>query len=104
MSFTEFEQGLLEASASLANVTFKNNVCTVQWDFVAEYTSTIQIRIAEDGELFLTITNPDGNVELNNERETFSNIVSLLRELDTSLLTVIVEQMEEDNQEQGLLS
>ena len=30
MGFTEFEQGLLEASASLAKVTFKNNVCTVQ--------------------------------------------------------------------------
>lgn len=104
MGFTEFEQGLLEATASLANVTFTKDICTVRWDFVAEYTSTIQIRIAEDGELFLTITNPDGNVVLNNERETFSNIVSLLRELDTSLLTVIVEQMEEDNQEQGLLS
>ena len=104
MGFTEFEQGLLEASASLAKVTFEKSVCTVQWDFVAEYTSTIQIRLAEDGELFLTITNPDGNVALNNERETFSNIVSLLRELDTRLLTVIVEQMEEDNQEQGLLS
>lgn len=104
MSFTEFEQGLLEASASLANVTFKNNVCTVQWDFVAEYTSTIQIRIDESGEHLLTIINPDGSVVLDNEEETFSNIVSLLRELDTSLLTVIVEQMEEDNQEQGLLS
>ena len=104
MGFTEFEQGLLEATASLANVTFTKNVCAVRWDFVAEYTATIQIRIAEDGELFLTITNPDGNVALDNERETFSNIVSLLRELDTSLLTVIVEQMEEDNKGQGLLS
>lgn len=104
MGFTEFEQGLLEASASLAKVTFTKNVCTVKWDFVAEYTPTIQIRLIEDGELFLTITNPDGNVLLNNEGETFSNIVSLLRELDTSLLTVIVEQMEEDSQEQGLLS
>ena len=104
MGFTDFEKGLLDASASLANVEFKDNVCTVRWDFVAEYTSTIQIRIAEDGELFLTITNPDGNVALDNERDTFSNIVSLLRELDTSLLTVIVEQMEEDNREQGLLS
>lgn len=104
MGFIEFEQGLLEASASLANVTFTKDICTVRWGFVAEYTSTIQIRINEEGELFLTITNPDGHVALNNERETFSNIVSLLRELDTSLLTVIVEQMEEDNQEQGLLS
>lgn len=104
MGFTEFEQGLLEATASLANVTFTQNVCTIRWDFVAEYTSTIQIRIDEDGELFLTIINPDGSVVLDNEGETFSNIVSLLRELDTSLLTVIVEQMEEDNQEQGLLS
>lgn len=42
---------MLEASASLTKVTFKNNVCTVQWDFVAEYTSTIQIRIDEDGEI-----------------------------------------------------
>ena len=49
VGFTEFEQGLLEASASLAKVTFKKNVCTVQWVFVAEYTSTIQIRIDEDG-------------------------------------------------------
>ena len=102
MGFTEFEQGLLEATASLANVTFTKNVCTVRWDF--EYTSTIQIRLAEEGELFLTIINPDGSVVLDNEEETFSNIVSLLRELDTSLLTVIVEQMEEDSQEQGLLS
>lgn len=104
MEFTEFEQCLLEAAASLANVTFKNNVCTVRWDFVAEPTSTIQIRFDESGELLLTIINPDGSVVLDNEEETFSNIVSLLRELDTSLLTVIVEQMEEDNQEQGLLS
>lgn len=104
MGFTEFEQGLLEASASLAKVTFKNNVCTVQWDFVAEYTSTLQIRIDEDGEFFLTITNPDGNVALDDEKDLFSNIVSLLRELDTSLLSVIVEQMDEDKQEQGLLS
>ena len=104
MGFTDFEKGLLEATASLANVTFAKDICTVRWDFVAEYTSTIQIRLAEDGELFLTITNPDGNVVLNNERETFSNIVSLLRELDTSLLTVIVEQIDEDNKEQGLLS
>lgn len=104
VGFTEFEQGLLEASASLAKVTFKNNVCTVQWDFVAEYTSTIQIRIDEDGEFFLTITNPDGNVALDDEKDLFSNIVSLLRELDTSLLSVIVEQMDEDNKEQGLLS
>ena len=104
VGFTEFEQGLLEASASLANVTFKNNVCTVQWDFVVEYTSTIQIRIGEDGEFFLTITNPDGNVALDDEKDLFSNIVSLLRELDTSLLSVIVEQLDEDNQGQGLLS
>ena len=104
MGFTDFEKGLLEAAASLANVTFKNNVCTVWWDFVAEFTSTIQIRFDESGELLLTIINPDGSVVLDNEEETFSNIVSLLRELDTSLLTVIVEQMEEDNQEQGLLS
>lgn len=38
------------------------------------------------------------------EQDLFSNIVSLLRELDTSLLSVIVEQMDEDKQEQGLLS
>lgn len=49
MRFTEFEQGLLEASASLAKVTFEKSVCTVQWDFVAEYISTLQIRIDEDG-------------------------------------------------------
>ena len=104
VGFTEFEQGLLEASASLAKVTFKKNICTVQWDFVAEYTSTIQIRIDEGGEFFLTITNPDGNVALDDEKDLFSNIVSLLRELDTSLLSVIVEQMDEDKQEQGLLS
>lgn len=103
MGFTEFEQGLLEASASLAKVTFKENVCTVRWDFVAEYTSTLQIRIDEDGEFFLTITNPDGNVALDDESDSFANIISLLRELDTSLLSVIVEQMDEDNKEQGLL-
>lgn len=74
------------------------------WDFVAEYTSTIQIRIDEDGEFFLTITNPDGTVELDDADDTFSNIISLLRELDTSLLSIIVEQMDEDNKEQGLLS
>lgn len=95
---------MLEASASLAKVTFNKNICTVQWDFVAEYTSTLQIRIDEDGEFFLTITNPDGNVALDDEKDLFSNIVSLLRELDTSLLSVIVEQMDEDNKEQGLLS
>lgn len=104
MGFTEFEQGLLEASASLAKVTFENDVCTVWWDFVAEYTSTVQIRVDENGEFFLTITNPDGTVELDDADDTFSNIVSLLRELDTSLLSVIVEQMDEDNKEQGLLS
>ena len=104
MGFTEFEQGLLEASASLAKVTFKKNICTVQWDFVAEYTSTIQVRIDEEGTFFLTIINPDGNVALDDEKDLFSNIVSLLRELDTSLLSVIVEQMDEDNKEQGLLS
>lgn len=104
VGFTEFEQGLLEASASLAKVTFKNNVCTVQWDFVAEYTSTIQIRIDEDGEFFLTITNPDGTVELDDADDTFSNIVSLLRELDTSLLSIITEQIDEARQGQGLLS
>lgn len=104
MGFTDFEKGLLDASASLANVEFKDNVCTVQWDFVAEYTSTIQIRIGEDGEFFLTITSPDGNVTLDDEKDLFSNIVSLLRELDTSLLSVIVEQIDEDNKEQGLLS
>lgn len=103
MGFTEFEQGLLEASASLAKVTFEKNICTVQWDFVAEYTSIIQIRIGEDGEFFLTTTNPDGSVTLDDEKDLFSNIVSLLRELDTSLLSVIVEQMDEDNKEQGLL-
>lgn len=104
MGFTEFEQGLLEASASLAEVTFNKNICTVQWDFVAEYTSTLQIRLNEDGEFFLTIINPDGSVTLDDEKDLFSNIVSLLRELDTSLLSVIVEQMDEDKQEQGLLS
>lgn len=104
VGFTEFEQGLLEASASLAKVTFNKNICIVQWDFVAEYTSTLQIRINEDGEFFLTITNPDGNVALDDEKDLFSNIVSLLRELDTSLLSVIVEQMDEDTKEQGLLS
>lgn len=104
MEFTEFEQGLLEASASLANVTFTKNICMVRWDFVAEYTSTIQIRIDEDGEFFLTITNPDGTVELDDAEDTFSNIVSLLRELDTSLLSIITEQMDEGRQEQGLLS
>lgn len=104
MGFTEFEQGLLEASASLAKVTFNKNICTVQWDFVAEYTSTIQIRIGEDGEFFLTIINPDGSVTLDDEKDLFSNIVSLLRELDTSLLSIIVEQLDEDNQGQGLLS
>ena len=104
MGFTDFEKGLLDASASLANVEFKDNVCTVQWDFVAEYTSTIQIRIGEDGEFFLTITSPDGKVTLDDEKDLFSNIVSLLRELDTSLLSVIVEQVDEDNKGQGLLS
>lgn len=103
MGFTEFEQGLLEASASLAKVTFNKNICTVQWDFVAEYTSTIQVRI-DDGEFFLTITNPDGNVALDDESDSFANIISLLRELDTSLLSVIVEQMDDGNKEQGLLS
>lgn len=104
MGFTEFEQKLLEASASLAKVTFNKNICTVQWDFVAEYTSTIQIRIDEDGEFFLTITNPDGTVELDDADDTFSNIVSLLRELDTSLLSIITEQIDEARQGQGLLS
>ena len=104
MGFTGFEQGLLEASASLAKVTFNENICTVQWDFVTEYTSTLQIRIDEDGEFFLTITSPDGNVTLDDEKDLFSNIISLLRELDTSLLSIIVEQMDEDNREQGLLS
>ena len=104
VGFTEFEQGVLEASASLAKVTFNENICTVQWDFVAEYTSTLQIRIDEDGEFFLTITSPDGNVTLDDEKDLFSNIISLLRELDTSLLSIIVEQMDEDKQEQGLLS
>lgn len=104
VGFTEFEQGLLEASASLAKVTFNENICIVQWDFVAEYTSTLQIRIDEDGEFFLTITNPDGNVALDDESDSFANIISLLRELDTSLLSIIVEQMDEDNKEQGLLS
>ena len=104
MGFTEFEQGLLEASASLAKVTFEKNICTVQWDFVAEYTSTLQIRINEDGEFFLTITNPDGNVALDDDNDSFANIISLLRELDTSLLSVIVEQMDDGNKEQGLLS
>lgn len=97
MGFTEFEQGLLEASASLAKVTFEKNICTVQWDSVAEYTSTIQIRVDEDGEFFLTIINPDGSVTLDDEKDLFSNIVSLLRELDTSLLSIIVEQLDEDN-------
>ena len=104
MGFTEFEQGLLEASASLAKVTFNENICVVQWDFVAEYTSTLQIRIDEDGEFFLTIINPDGSVTLDDEKDLFSNIVSLLRELDTSLLSIIVEQLDKDNQGQGLLS
>ena len=104
MGFTEFEQGLLDASASLANVEFKDNVCTVQWDFVAEYTSTIQIRIGDDGEFFLTITSPEGKVLLDNENDSFSNIVALLRELDTSLLLPIAEQVDEDKCEQGLLS
>jgi len=104
VGFTEFEQGLLEASASLAKVTFNKNICTVQWDFVAKYTSTIQIRIDEDGEFFLTITNPDGTVELDDADDTFSNIVSLLRELDTSLLSIITEQIDEARQGQGLLS
>ena len=104
MGFTEFEQGLLEASASLAKVTFEKNICTVQWDFVAEYTSTLQISIDEDGEFYLTITSPEGKVLLDNENDSFSNIVSLLRELDTSLLLPIAEQVDEDNKEQGLLS
>jgi hypothetical protein len=104
VGFTEFEQELLEASASLAKVTFNKNICTVQWDFVAEYPPTLQIRIDEDGEFFLTITSPDGNVTLDDEKDLFSNIISLLRELDTSLLSIIVEQMDEDKQEQGLLS
>lgn len=104
MGFTEFEQGLLEASASLAKVTFNENICVVQWNFVAEYTSTLQIRIDEDGEFFLTIINPDGSVTLDDEKDLFSNIVSLLRELDTSLLSIIVEQLDKDNQGQGLLS
>lgn len=104
VGFTEFEQGLLEASASLAKVTFNENICVVQWDFVAEYTSTLQIRIDEDGEFFLTIINPDGSVTLDDEKDLFSNIVSLLRELDTSLLSIIVEQLDKDNQGQGLLS
>lgn len=104
VGFTEFEQELLEASASLAKVTFNKNICTVQWDFVAEYTSTIQIRVDEDGEFFLTITNPDGTVELDDADDTFSNIVSLLRELDTSLLSIITEQIDEARQGQGLLS
>lgn len=98
VGFTEFEQGLLEASASLAKVTFNENICTVQWDFVAEYTSTIQIRVDEDREFFLTIINPDGTVELDDADDTFSNIVSLLRELDTSLLSIITEQIDEARQ------
>lgn len=104
MGFTDFEQGLLETSASLAKVTFNKNICTVQWDFVAEYTSTIQIRIDEDRELFLTITNPDGTVALDDADDTFSNIVALLRELDTSLLSIITAQMDKAEQGQGLLS
>lgn len=104
MGFTEFEQGLLEVSASLAKVTFNKNICTVQWDFVAEYTSTLQIRVNEDGEFYLTITSPEENVLLDNENDSFSNIVALLRELDTSLLLPIAEQVDEDRCEQGLLS
>ena len=102
--FTEFEMTLLEASVPLATVVFDEDTCVIKWEFVAEYTSTIQIRIDEDGEFFLTITSPDGSVTLDDENELFSNIVSLLRELDTSLLSVIVEQIDEDNKEQGLLS
>lgn len=104
MGFTEFEQGLLEASASLAKVTFEKSVCTVQWDFVAEYTPTLQIRIDEDGGFYLTITSPEGTVILDNENDSFSNIIALLRELDTSLLLPIAEQVDEDKCEQGLLS
>lgn len=104
MGFTDFEKGLLDASASLANVEFKDNTCIVQWDFVAEYTSTLHISIDEDGEFYLTITSPEGTVLLDNENDSFSNIVALLRELDTSLLLPIAEQVDEDKCEQSLLS
>lgn len=49
MGFTDFEKGILESAASLAKVTFEEDVCTVWWDFVAEYTSIIRIRLDEDG-------------------------------------------------------
>ena len=104
MEFTDFEKGILESAASLAKVTFEKDVCTVWWDFVAEYTSIIRIRLDEDGEFFITIINPNGSVELDDESGSFSRIVSLLRELDTSLLSIIAEQLDEDSQGQGLLS
>lgn len=63
-----------------------------------------RLELVKDGEFFLTITNPDGDVALDDESDSFANIISLLRELDTSLLSIIVEQMDEDNKEQGLLS
>lgn len=56
------------------------------------------------GGFYLTITSPEGTVLLDNENDSFSNIIALLRELDTSLLLPIAEQVDEDKCEQGLLS
>lgn len=105
MGFTEFEQGLLEASASLANVTFTKNVCTVRWDFVADYTSSISIKINDENDFKVAITEPDGKLVGSVEHVTLASIIELLRELDTSILNILVEDDEEnDEKEQEFLS
>lgn len=103
--FSEFEMTLLEASAPLASVIFGEDVCDVRWEFVADYTSSISIKINDENDFKVAITEPDGKLVGSVEHVTLASIIKLLRELDTSILNILVEDDEEnDEKEQEFLS
>lgn len=103
--FTEFEMTLLEASVPLATVVFDEDTCVIKWKFVAEYTSTISINAKGNGYFSVDITQPSNKKTVSINEESLASIVTLLRQLDTSILQVLVEDSEESVEtEQEFLS
>ena len=97
---------MLLASASLADVEIKNNVCTICWEVSDDLKHITTIEKLGEDEFSLDV-NMCGEQLCNKAKYVgFDTILRLNRTFDTDLFNLIldIDYGEDDEQEQGFLS
>ena len=106
MEFSNYEKGMLLASASLADVEIKDSVCTICWEVSDDLKHTTIIEKLGDDEYSLDVNMCGEQLCDKAKYVGFDTILRLNRTFDTELFNLIldIDYGEDDEQEQDFLS